>query len=288
MTKLCPGPTPPSKPRLEAPPGLCDTHLHILGPFDRFPLAEERGYTPPVNGMEEFEVFAETLGMDRVVVVHPSCYGTMLDVTEDALERLGNRSRGIAVVDPSIDDAELDRLNELGFRGLRFTTLLKGGADVGGITTMAERIARLGWHIQMFIDGENHLSDLLPALQALPVDLVIDHMGHFSAGAGVDHPAFQAMLGLVKTGRCWVKLSGAYRASEQAPGWEDLTPYAQALIETRADRMVWASDWPHVMLWDKPMPDGADLLDWALSWGVDVATMKQILVDNPAELYGFD
>ena len=288
MTKPCPGPTPPSQPKLTAPPGLCDTHLHIVGAFDRFPLAEERGYTPPVNGMEEFEVFAETLGMDRVVVVHPSCYGTMLDVTEDALERLGNRSRGIAVVDPSIDDAELDRLNELGFRGLRFTTLLKGGADVGGITTMAERIARLGWHIQMFIDGENHLSDLLPALQALPVNLVIDHMGHFSAGAGVDHPAFQAMLGLVKTGRCWVKLSGAYRASEQAPGWEDLTPYAQALIETRADRMVWASDWPHVMLWDKPMPDGADLLDWALSWGVDDATMKQILVDNPAELYGFD
>ena len=287
MTKDCPGPSPATAPKLTAPAGTCDTHLHIVGPFDRFPLAAERGYTPPVNGVEEFESFAATLGIDRVVVVHPSCYGTTLDVTEDALQRLGDRARGIAVVDPSISDAELDRLNELGFRGLRFTTLLKGGADVGGISAMAERVARLGWHIQMFIDAENQLAELLPALQALPVDLVIDHMGHFSPDAGVDHPAFQAMLDLVRTGRCWVKLSGAYRASSQAPDWPDMTPYARALIETRADRMVWASDWPHVMLWDKPMPDGADLLDWAATWDADDATLKRILVDNPAELYGF-
>lgn len=287
MTKPCPGPSLASSPKLKAPAGTCDTHLHIVGPFDRFPMSEERGYTPPVNGVEEFETFADTLGIDRVVVVHPSCCGTLLAVTEDALQRLGDRARGIAVVDPSVSDAELDRLNEIGIRGLRFTTLLKGGADVGGIAAMAERIKRLGWHIQMFIDAENQLAELLPALEALPVDLVIDHMGHFSPGAGVDHPAFQAMLGLVKSGRCWVKLSGAYRASDQAPGWEDMTPYAQALIETRADRMVWASDWPHVILWDKPMPDGAGLLDWALSWDVDDATLKRILVDNPAELYGF-
>ena len=143
----------------------------------------------------------------------------------------------------------------------------------------------------MFIDAQNQLEDLLPALSTLPVDLVIDHMGHFQPDAGVDHPAFQAMLDLVKGGRCWVKLSGAYRASNAAPGeaapWFDMTDYATALIETRAGRMVWATDWPHVMLWDKPMPEGAGLLDWALSWNVDDTTMKQILVDNPAELYGF-
>jgi predicted TIM-barrel fold metal-dependent hydrolase len=277
--------------KLKAPPGTCDTHAHIIGPFDRFPLAEERGYTPPVSDLAAFETFQKTLGIDRAVIVHPSCYGTMMDITVDAVTRMGERARGIAVVEPSITDAELDRLNEAGFRGLRFTTLLKGGADVGGITAMAERIKRLGWHIQMFIDAQNQLEDLLPALSTLPVDLVIDHMGHFQPDAGVDHPAFQAILDLVKGGRCWVKLSGAYRASNAAPGeatpWSDMTDYATALIETRADRMVWATDWPHVMLWDKPMPEGADLLDWALSWNVDDATMKQILVDNPAELYGF-
>lgn len=287
MTKPCPGPFPASPPKLKAPPGACDTHAHIVGPFDRFPLAEERGYTPPVSALEDFEVFQSTLGIDRAVIVHPSCYGTMMDVTVDAVSRLGDRARGIAVVDPSITDAELDRLNETGFRGLRFTTLLKGGADVGGITAMAKRIERLGWHIQMFIDAQNQLEELLPALRELPVDLVIDHMGHFQQDAGVDHPAFQAMLDLVKDGRCWVKLSGAYRASADHPSWADITAYAKALIETRADRMVWATDWPHVMLWDKPVPDGADLLDWALSWEVDDAILKQILVDNPAVLYGF-
>lgn len=287
MTKPCPGPFPASPPKLKAPPGACDTHAHIVGPFDRFPLAEERGYTPPVSALEDFEVFQSTLGIDRAVIVHPSCYGTMMDVTVDAVSRLGDRARGIAVVDPSITDAELDRLNETGFRGLRFTTLLKGGADVGGITAMAKRIERLGWHIQMFIDAQNQLEELLPALRELPVDLVIDHMGHFQPDAGVDHPAFQAMLDLVKDGRCWVKLSGAYRASADHPSWADITAYAKALIETRADRMVWATDWPHVMLWDKPVPDGADLLDWALSWEVDDAILKQILVDNPAVLYGF-
>lgn len=287
MTKPCPGPAPASPPKLEAPAGACDTHAHIIGPFDKFPLADERGYTPPISALEDFEVFQKTLGIDRAVIVHPSCYGTMMDVTVDAVTRLGDRARGIAVVEPSITDAELDRLDEIGFRGLRFTTLLKGGADVSGIVAMAERIKRLGWHIQMFIDAENQLESLLPSLKKLPVDLVIDHMGHFQPEAGVDHPAFRAMLDLVKDGHCWVKLSGAYRASGDAPAWQDMTAYATTLIETRPDRMVWATDWPHVMLWDKPMPEGAALLDWALSWNIDETTMKQILVDNPAQLYGF-
>jgi len=287
MTKPCPGPAPASPPKLKAPAGACDTHAHIVGPFDKFPLADERGYTPPISALEDFEVFQKTLGIDRAVIVHPSCYGTMMDVTVDAVTRLGDRARGIAVVEPSITDAELDRLDAIGFRGLRFTTLLKGGADVSGIVAMAERIKRLGWHIQMFIDAENQLGSLLPSLKKLPVDLVIDHMGHFQPEAGVDHPAFRAMLDLVKNGHCWVKLSGAYRASGDAPAWQDMAAYATALIETRPDRMVWATDWPHVMLWDKPMPEGAALLDWALSWNIDETTMKQILVDNPAQLYGF-
>jgi 2-pyrone-4,6-dicarboxylate lactonase len=287
MTKPCPGPAPASPPKLKAPAGACDTHAHIVGPFDKFPLADERGYTPPISALEDFEVCQKTLGIDRAVIVHPSCYGTMMDVTVDAVTRLGDRARGIAVVEPSITDAELDRLDAIGFRGLRFTTLLKGGADVSGIVAMAERIKRLGWHIQMFIDAENQLESLLPSLKKLPVDLVIDHMGHFQPEAGVDHPAFRAMLDLVKDGHCWVKLSGAYRASGDAPAWQDMTAYATTLIETRPDRMVWATDWPHVMLWDKPMPEGAALLDWALSWNIDETTMKQILVDNPAQLYGF-
>ena len=287
MTKPCPGPGPASKPAFKAPANSCDAHMHIIGPIAKFPLNDDRSYTPPDSPLEDFLAYQETLGLSRAVIVHPSCYGTMMGVTEDAIIRMGDRARGIAVVDPSVTDAELDRLNEIGFRGLRFTTLLRGGASVDDIAAMAARIERLGWHIQLFIDGANQLEAMAPALKKLPVDVVIDHMGHFPKESGVDHPGFQALLGLVRTGRCWVKLSGSYRMSEAGAPYADMPDYAKALIETDAGRMVWATDWPHVMLWDRPMPDGAELLDWVTTWGVDDATMKRILVDNPAELYGF-
>ena len=287
MTKPCPGPGPASVPKLKAPADACDAHMHILGPFDRFPLSEGRGYTPPEAPLEMFLDLQKRMGLSRAVIVHPSAYGTDMRVTEDAVTRMGARARGVAVVEPSVTDTELDRLNEIGFRGLRFTTLLKGGADVGGIAAMAERVKRLGWHIQLFVDGANQLEGLIPMMRALPCDVVVDHMGHFPPSAGVDHPGFRALLGLMREGRCWTKLSGGYRVSDRAPSFDDMTAFAQALIEARPDRVVWASDWPHVMLWDKPMPDTTETLDWALSWGVGDATLKRILVDNPAELYGF-
>ncbi len=287
MTQPCLGPIPATKPRFRAPAGACDTHVHILGPYDRFPLNENRSYTAPEAPLEDFLVLLDTLGLERAVIVHGSAHGTMLGATEDAIVRMEGRARGVAVVEPDITDRELERLNEVGFRGLRFTTLLRGGSGVDNIGTMAERIRPLGWHVQLFIDGPSQLEGLIPMLGDLPVDLVVDHMGHFTPSDTVDHPAFGALLALVRGGRCWVKLSGAYRKSEAGPPYDDMTPFAQALIEARADRMVWATDWPHVMLLDRRMRDDAINLDWALSWGVDEATMRAILADNPAELYGF-
>lgn len=287
MTDPCPGPSPSSTPAYQAPPDSCDTHMHIIGPVAKYPLNEERSYTPPDSPLDDFLALQETLGIRRAVIVHPSCYGTHLSVTEDAIVEMGDRARGIAVVDPSVSDAELDRLNEVGFRGLRYTTLLRGGAPVEEIETMAARIQRLGWHVQLFIDGAAQLEAMAPMLASLPVDVVIDHMGHFPQDADIDHPGFQALLGLMRGGRCWVKLSGSYRVSHLGAPWSDMPPYAEALIETRSDRVVWGTDWPHVMLWDRPLPDGAELLDWVTSWGVDDATLKQILVDNPAALYRF-
>ncbi len=287
MIKPCPGPFPPSAPKFKAPAKACDTHMHIIGPIDTFPLNDDRSYTPPDSPLEDFLAYQDALGLERAVIVHPSCYGTMMDVTIDAVARMGDRARGIAVVPSSISDAELDKLDEIGFRGLRFTTLLRGGASVDDIAAMAKRIERLGWHVQLFIDGANQLADMAPALKNLPVDVVIDHMGHFPMESGVDHPGFQALIDLVKTGRCWVKLSGSYRMSEKGAPFDDMPPYAEALIAADANRMVWATDWPHVMLWDRPVPDGADLLDWVMSWGVDDATLHKILVENPEKLYGF-
>ena len=287
MTQPCPGPILATKPRLKAPRGACDTHAHILGPYDRFPLNENRSYTAPEAPLEDFLVLMASLGLERAVIVHGSAHGTLLDVTEDAIIRMEGRARGVAVVEPEITDRELERLNEVGFRGLRFTTLLRGGSGVENIEVLAARIQRLGWHVQLFIDGPSQLGDLIPMLSDLPVDLVVDHMGHFTPSDGIDHPGFRTLLDLVQGGRCWVKLSGAYRKTEAGAPFHDMTPFAQALIEARSDRMVWATDWPHVMLRDRQMPDDATSLDWALDWGIDEATMHAILVDNPAELYGF-
>ena len=233
MTQPCPGPIPATKPRLASPPGACDTHVHILGPYDRFPLNEDRSYTAPEAPLEDLEVLLATLGLERAVIVHGSAHGTMLGATEDAIVRMNGRARGVAVVEPDITDRELQRLDEVGFRGLRFTTLLRGGAAVENIPAMADRLAPLGWHIQLFIDGPSQLAGLIPMLRDLPVDLVADHMGHFTPSDGVDHPGFQALLDLVRGGRCWVKLSGAYRKTEAGPPFDDMTPFAQALIEAR-------------------------------------------------------
>ncbi|MGE0746105.1 MAG: amidohydrolase [Rhodospirillales bacterium] len=287
MTRPCPGPKPPLRPRLVAPPGACDTHAHVLGPYARFPLNEDRSYTAPEAPFADYATLLDTLGLERGVIVHGSAHGTMMDASLDAIARLGKRGRGVAVVEPTTDDRALDRLHEAGIRGVRVTTVLRGGISPDHMMTLAGRLKRLGWHIQVFIDGPRQMTDYLAMLRSLPVDIVIDHMGYFRPEDGIDHPGFRGLLDLVHGGRCWVKLSGAYRHSLTGAPFADMTPFAQALIEARPDRMVWGSDWPHVMLWDRPMPQTADILDWALTWQVDDATLRRILVDNPAALYDF-
>ena len=136
-------------------------------------------------------------------------------------------------------------------------------------------------------EDNRNVARMAALLAGLPVVSVIDHIGHFKFEEGVDHPAFRALVDHVRGGRCWVKLSGQYRISQTNAPFTDVPPMAHELLRVRPDRMVWATDWPHVMLMDKPMPNDADILDWTESWGVDDATIRQVLVDNPAELYGF-
>ena len=162
------------------------------------------------------------------------------------------------------------------------------GWGLAHIEAMAERVGRLGWHLQIFAHGADDMLGLLPRLRTLPVDVVIDHIGLFKPADGVDHPGFQGLLELVRGGRCWVKLSAVNRLTATGPPYADVTPFASALIELRPDRMLWATDWPHVQVWDHPMPQDADLLDWVTTWDVDETTQRQILADNPGRLYGFD
>jgi predicted TIM-barrel fold metal-dependent hydrolase len=195
--------------------------------------------------------------------------------------------RMVAVVDPAVPRAELERLHAAGVRGVRFNIVTRGGIAIEGLQTMAARLKPLGWHIQLFAEAET-IARLEPEIAALPVPVVIDHMGHVTTDLGLEHPGFQALLRLLGGGNAWVKLSGAYRTSRQpsAP-FSDVVPYAQALIAAGPERCVWGSDWPHPMVNDRPMPNDGDLADLVTDWAPDETQRRRILVDNPARLYGF-
>ncbi len=286
MLKPCPPPDPdPRTPALAVPTGACDCHFHIFGPEARYPYVAERTYTPPDAPVEAYRRVMAALGLERCVIVQPSVYGTDNACTLDAMARLGPGCRGVAVIDETVDEAALDDMHRAGIRGVRFNILYTGGVEVGRVRAVAERIAPLGWHIQFLLDGRG-LAELADDLGALPVPIVIDHLGHAPAEVGIGHPGNRALLALLGEGRCWVKLSAAYRVSRRAPGYEDAAPLARALIEAAPERVVWGSDWPHPGVVGA-MPNDGNLLDLLGQWTNDAALRHRILVDNPAALYGF-
>lgn len=278
----------PRAPRFAVPAGAADCHFHVFGPADRFPYTANRTYTPPDHPADAYRHLIGTLGVSRCVTIHPSVYGTDNAITEWLLEEAagwdGIDMRGIAVLDARIDDASLYRLDQLGVRGVRYNLLYKGGPPAGEIRTMANRIAEMGWHIQFLVDVSTFD---LSTYADLPVDLVVDHMGHMDPAKGVEEPGFATLLDLLRAGRTWVKLSGAYRSTNlHHPPYEDVVPIARTLAETAPTRCVWGTDWPHPFV-QIPMPNDGVLMDELALWVPDEDRRNAILVDNPARLYGF-
>ena len=209
-------------------------------------------------------------------------------VTLDAIAAMGERCRGIAVIEPDTSDAELEALSRGGIRGIRLSTSLKGGIGTEHLDSLADRVKDLGWHIVLHLHSVGEIAELEPRLRRLKVDFLIDHLGRVRGGEGVGHPGFQALLNLLeRSDNCWAKLSSWYRLSDQGPPYDDMRPMAEALIAARPDRVLWGSNWPHPILWEGVMPNDGDLLDQFMAWAGDAATCTQILVDNPARLYGF-
>ena len=275
----------PGKPRLQIPPHSCDCHAHIFGPPDQYPYAPNRSYTPPEASTEAYLRMLGALGFERAVIVQPSVYGVDNSCTRDAILASGGMWRGVAVVEPCVTDSRLAELHAAGFRGVRINLLFKGGLQMETLEQIARAIQPLGWHVQLLLDGRD-LPELSDRLRRLPVDFVVDHMGHMPASLGAGHPGFQTLLELLRGGRCWVKLSGAYRISAKPQPYEDAIPIARALVETAPDKLVFGTDWPHPSI-SVPMPQDASLLDLLPLWAPDEATRQKILVENPARLYGF-
>lgn len=279
----------PRAPRLRFPSQACDCHAHILGPASRHPYARDRVYTPPDCLVPDYRAMLSMLGVERAVLVQPSVYGTDNTVMLQALQEAGPAFRGVAVVDWSIDDAEIAALHARGVRGVRVNVVDvregKGTLPIVRLAELARRVAPFGWHVELLLHVDE-FPDLERDLADFPVDVVFGHLGYMRAGSGAATPGFRGLLGLLKAGRAWAKLTGPYRISHTGLPYADVLPLAHALLEAAPRQALWGSDWPHVML-KGPMPNDGDLADLLLDWIPDEGLRQRVLVENPARLYGF-
>jgi predicted TIM-barrel fold metal-dependent hydrolase len=281
------------------PAHSCDCHTHIFGDPAKFPFAAKRGYTPPPAEPAEMSAFHKSLGIERVVVVTPSVYGTDNSASIHGMKARGKTARGVAVIDEKTSDRQLRAMDQAGMRGIRLNFTNAGINDPAvaraRFVNAAQRMKQMGWHIQM-LTSPAVIHALRDTVMDSPVLVVFDHFGGAAAAKGVEQPGFADLVALVKSGRAYVKISGAYRASTLAPDYRDAAPLARALIQANPDRVVWGTDWPHPdsgsgRRFDQvsapvPVDDGLVLNQLPL-WAPDAAVRKKILADNPARLYGF-
>lgn len=268
------------------PPGTCDTHMHVFGPAERYPLVPGRNYTPQPVGLDDYLPVMAALGIDRAVLVQPSVYGTDNRALIDALARMPEAFRAVAVVPPDIADSDLIALHAAGVRGIRVNRRNPGGLALEDVGRLAGRIAPLGWHIQLQIELAR-APDLAGLARQCPVPLVIDHFGLLDPRWPLASGPFAELLRLMEGGAVFVKLSAPYRISTDGPPYGALIPFVEALAARRPDRLLWATDWPHSEMWSD-IPD-----DLALAGALGLPQLpaqvrRQILVDNPASLYGFE
>lgn len=273
-------------PAMPLPPGSCDCHAHVFGPADRFPYAASRAYTPVDTPTPMYVAQLRALGCERAVLVQPSCYGTDNSAMLDALRSGTFAFRGVAVISGHEPDDELAALHAAGVRGIRLNLYTRGALlSLDDAQRLAARVRPFGWHLQIYASLST-LDDLDGLLRRLDRPVVIDHLGHPDVAAGAQAPGFKALTRALADGRCWVKLSGAYRLSQQHPRYPEALPFAQALVAANPERLVWGSDWPHTNF-AGPMPNDAELADLLGEWAPDADTRRRILVDNPARLYDF-
>ncbi len=283
------------------PPGGCDCHTHIFGPFDRYPLTRERSYTPPRAPVADLIARLDCAGLERAVIVQPSAYGTDNRRTLDAVAEHPARLRAVVVIDGSESDDDLARMHETGARGVRLNLISAGGPRGATVTELLRRIAdlirTLGWHIQIYTDLDV-VADNAATLEALGVDIVLDHMAKIDAAVGMAHPHFGELRRLIDTGRFWVKLSGVYRVSPELHGNAAADALARALIALDPERMVFGTDWPHLANHNRTASAAPPVIDYhpidygrlvsgVAAWTDDARVVRQILSVNPAQLYDF-
>ena len=273
-------------PTFKAPALACDCHIHIYD--GRFPMVPSARVPPLDAAVPQYKLLQRRIGTSRVVVVTPRNYATQNDVTLDAIAQLGPGARGVAVVHPSVTDAELIHLNRGGVRGIRFSLNDPATAAVrfDMVEPLSARVADLGWHVQFNLEGDQ-IVEWAAMLRRLPTAMVFDHMGNPPLPVGAAHPSNGVVRDLIDRGRTWVKLSGPYLKTPAGPPYPEATKIARSLVRAVPERMVWGSDWPHPTAPADRKPNDALLFDLLLEWTSDERTRDAVLVKNPAALYGF-
>ncbi len=272
------------KPRFKLPRGATDAHCHVFGPGAVFPYAPHRRYTPEDAPKEMLRALHDYLGVSRAVIVQASCHGTDNAATLDCIASDPKRYRGVAIVDDGFSDADFDRLDAGGVRGVRFNFVkhLGGAPDMGVFNRVIDRIKGRRWHVVLHLDAPSIVS-LSPMIRALPLPFVIDHMGRVPSTDGVDQPPLRALIELSGHENCWIKVCGAERIS--MPPYAAAVPIARALVEAAPERVLWGTDFPHPNA--THAADEADLVDLVPLFAVTPLAQKRLLVDNAARLYGF-
>ena len=272
-------------PRLALPPGACDSHVHVFGPASEFPYAEERSFTPVDAGKETLFALHRKLGISRCVIVQSACHGYDNGAVEDAIRAGNGNYLGIALVPKTVSDAELQRLAEAGFRGVRFNFMkhLAAAASVEEVVALTPRLANVGMHLQVHFES-SLVHSLAKPLAGSAVPVVIDHMGRVNAGLGPDHPDFAALAELMRNDMFYMKVSGIDRIDPHPP-YEHGIALARRLLDIAPERCLWGTDWPHPN--HTHVPDDAQLVDSLGAIAPRPDVLQALLVDNPARLYRF-
>jgi 2-pyrone-4,6-dicarboxylate lactonase len=271
-------------PKYRAPAGATDCHAHIFDPA-HFPYSPDTFYAPETSDARDYDRMLAAIGFARAALVHTGAYGNDNRVTLDAISRHRDSFRGVAIVPPELPSDQLAALHAGGMRGSRFSTI--EGVGFSQLARVAGETHELGWHVVLHFRNAAELLDIEPVLERIRNPFVLDHLARITAAEGVASEPFGALLRLLDTDRCYVKLASIYRLSSEPYPYRDMLPMIHAVVARRPDRIIWGSNWPHPVHTHSPIPNDGDMVDLIPLWVPDPAGQRRMLVDNPAALYGF-
>jgi 2-pyrone-4,6-dicarboxylate lactonase len=271
-----------TQPRFQVPPNSCDTHFHVFEPG--FAPVPDPLYSFPDGTLQQYLRMTEWLGIDRMVLVQPTYYGTDNSLLVDVLHKVGPRCRGVVRIEEDTPDRELDRYHELGVRAIRLDLFARASWPtkdiIAFVRKMAARARPRGWHLQFYTPG-TIVRDLLPFFSAFEDTFVIDHMGYMKESDGLTQSDFDRLVRILDGGSCYIKLSGPYRLVKDKP-LSSVEPIGRALVAARPDRLLWGSDWPHLTNGQR---DTGELLNLLADWAPNETDRHQILVESPQRLF---